>query len=116
MGGPDCKLLWRNVHTQAGFLILVHISHTDDRVSHGKLETLAYVRVQAHDVLILDSLFFPHFIVETPNLRPLYVQGIASTQRTLSYYRMCEQFGFRSIVKFTLPLNFDLIACSCNLL
>jgi len=106
------KLLWRNdstlyqtVHTQAGFHVLALISHMDDWVAHGKLDILAYVRVKAHDIHILNSLDFLHFVVETHGLRPAPVQGIAGTQWTLSYYRMRVQFGFLSIVKFAFPLN-----------
>jgi len=57
------QFLWRNdstlyepVHTQAGFLLLTLFSRMDDRVTHGKLEKLAYVRVESHDIDILDSL------------------------------------------------------------
>ena len=117
------QLLWRNdstiyqnVHTQARFLVLARISHMDDRVTHGKFEILAYVRVQAHDMHIFDCLNFPHFIVEPHGVRPPTVQGIVGTQQTLSHYSMCEQFGFLSIVKFTFPLNLDLTAPSRYLL
>ena len=79
-------------------------------VSDGKLEILAYVRVETQDIHMLDSLSFPHFIVETHSLRPVPVQGIAGTQWTLSYNRTREQFGF--LFKFTFPLNIDLIARS----
>ena len=48
------------------------------------------------------------------------VQGIAGTQRTLSYNRMRKHFGFlidyTGIVKFTFPLNLDLIDRSLYLL
>jgi len=108
--------LYQPIHTEGGFLVLAHISHMNESVTDGKLEILVYVWVEAHVIHILDSLIFPHFIVETHGLRPNHVEGIASTQWTVSYNKMREQFGFRSIVKFTLPLNFDLIACSCNLL
>ena len=117
------ELLWRNdsalyqtVHTQTGFLVLAHISLMDDGVTDGKFEILAYVRVQANDIHILDSLIFTHFIVGTHDLRQATVQSIARTQRTLSYYRMCEQFGFLSIVIFTFPLRLDLLSRSCYLL
>ena len=82
----------------------------DGGVSDGKLEILAYVWVEAHDIHILKSLIVPHFIVETHGLRPATVQGITGTHWTLSYYGMCEYFGF--LVKFTFSLNHELLALS----
>jgi len=86
----------------------------DTWVADGTLEILAYVRVETHDIHILDSLIFSHFIVETHGLRPTPVQGITGTQWTLSYKGMREQSGF--LLKFTFQLHFDLIARSCYLL
>ena len=86
----------------------------DDRVTHGKLEKHANVRVETHDIHILDNLIFPHLIVETHGLRPTPLQSITGTQGTPSYKGMREQFGFLLI--FTFPLHFDLIARSCYLL
>jgi len=91
--------LYQTVHKQAGFHILALISNMDDGVTDGKIEILAYVRVEAHDIHIWDSLSFPHFIVETHGLHPATVHGIAIAQWTLSYNRMREQFEF--LVKFT---------------
>jgi len=81
-------------------------------VADGKLEILAYVRVETHDIHILEGLIFTQFILETHGLRPAPVQVITGTQWTLAYKRMREQFH----LKFTFPLHFDLIAHSCNLL
>ena len=58
------KPLWRNdstlyqtVHTQAGFVVLAHVSHMDDWVVHVKLKILAYVQVQTNDIHLLNCLF-----------------------------------------------------------
>ena len=83
-------------------------------VTHGKIEILAYVRVQAHNIHKLDCLVFLHFIVETHGLRPAPVQSFARTQQTMSYYKICQQFGF--LLKFTFPLKLDQISRSCYLL
>ena len=88
--------------------------HMDAWVADGKLEILAYVRVETHDIHILHRLFFSHFVLETIGFRPTRLQGIPCTQWTLSHKGMREQFGF--LLKFTFPLNFDLIARSCYLL
>jgi len=79
----------------------------DAWVANGKLEILAYVRAETHDIHTLDGLIFTHFIVETQGLRPTTVQGMTGTQWTLSHKGMLEQFGF--LLKFTFPLHFDLI-------
>jgi len=86
----------------------------DAWVTYGKLEILVYVRVETHDIHILDGLIFSHFIVETHGLRPTPVEGITGTQWTLFYKGMREQFGF--VLKFTFPLHIYLIARSCYLL
>ena len=46
------------------------------------------------------------------------VQSVTGTQRTLTHCWVGEQFGcsYSSIVKFTLPLKFDLVSCTSNLL
>ena len=71
------QFLWRNdstlyqpFHTQAGFRVLAIVSHMDGGVSDGNLEILAYVWVETHDIHILDSLFFTHFVVQTHRLSP----------------------------------------------
>jgi len=48
----DCTL-YQPIHTQAGFLILAHISHIDGGVTDGKLEIRAYVWLENHDIHIL---------------------------------------------------------------
>jgi len=106
--------LYQPIHTQAGFLILAHFSHLDGGVTDGKLEILPYVWVETHDIHILASLIFMHFIVEPHGLRPASVQSITGTQWSLSHNRMREQVGF--LLKFTFPLHFDMIARSCYLL
>jgi len=114
------QFLWRNdsthyqlIHTQASFHVLARISHMDGGMSDGKLEIPEYVWLETHDIYILHSLIVTHFIVEKHSLRPATVQGITGTQWILSYYRMCEQLGF--LLKFTFPLNLDLIVRSCYL-
>jgi len=86
----------------------------DGGVTDGKLEILAYVWVETHDIHILDSLIFTHFIVETHGLRHAPILGITGTHWTLAHNRMREYFVF--LLEFTFPLNFDLIARSCYLL
>jgi len=86
----------------------------DARVADGKLEIIAYVRVETHDIHILDGLIFSHFIVEKHGLRPTPLHGFTGTQWTLSYKGMREMFGF--LFKFAFPLQIDLIARSCYLL
>ena len=115
------QFLWRNDsthyqpdHTQACFHVLARIPHMDAWVADWKLEILAYVRVETHDIHILYRFIFTRFIVEPHCLRPAPVQGITGTQWTLSYKRMREQFGF--LLKFKFPLHIDLIARSCYLL
>ena len=75
----DDSTLYQPLHTQECFHVLVRIPHMDAWVADGKLEILAYVRVETHDIHLLDSLSFPHFIVETHGLRPALVQGITGT-------------------------------------
>jgi len=71
------QLLWRNdctlyqtFHTQTGFHVLAHISHIDFSVTHLKLEILASVRVQTHDLHIFNCLFFLHFLMQADGLLP----------------------------------------------
>jgi len=63
-------LLWRNdrtfyqiVHTQASFHVLTRISHMDEWVIHGEIETLAYIRDKTHEIYILSGLKFPWLLV-----------------------------------------------------
>jgi hypothetical protein len=55
--------LWRNDRTfhetllaQTGFPVFASVSHMNARMPHGELEVLAYVRIEAQDVYILNSL------------------------------------------------------------
>ena len=57
------RTFYKAILTQAGFLVFARVSHMDDWKAHGELQILAYVRVEAHYVQILDSLAFPCLIV-----------------------------------------------------
>jgi len=64
------QLLWRNdrtfgqaFHTQARLYIFTLIAYVNDRMAVGELEILAYVRVKAHDVDILNGLILAFLIV-----------------------------------------------------
>ena len=70
---------YQPLHTQACYRVLARIPHMDARVSDGKLEILAYVRVETHDIHILDSLVFLYFIVEPHGLRPSPIQSVTGT-------------------------------------
>jgi len=64
------KTLNQPIHTQAGLLIHAQISHMYGGMIDWKLEILAYIWEETHNIHILYSLFFMHFIVETHALRP----------------------------------------------
>jgi len=70
---------YQALHTQACYNVLARIPHMHARVPDGKLEILAYVRVETHYIHILDSLVFLLFIVEPHGLRPSPVQGVTGT-------------------------------------
>jgi hypothetical protein len=62
--------LWRNDRTfhktllaQTGFPVFASVSHMDDQMAHGELEVLAFARIKAHDVYVLNSLALPGLIV-----------------------------------------------------
>jgi len=83
------------------FYILTRIAYVNIRMIHRKLEILAYVRVEAHDVDILNGLILPCLVVDTHGLGSTPVQGIMGTQRTLLHNGMSEQFGPPCIVRQT---------------
>ena len=69
------QFFWRNyrsfdeaIHTQACLYIFTLIAYLTDRMADGKLEIFAYVRVEAHDVDILNGLILSWFVVETHSL------------------------------------------------
>jgi len=114
------QLLWRNdrtfneaIHTQAPFYILKRIPYVNDRMTHGELEVLAYVRVEAHDIDILYSFILSCLIVETHGLGLTPIQSITIPQRTLG---MHVQIRPPCIFKLTFLLNFDQVAHSCHML
>jgi hypothetical protein len=62
--------LWRNYRTihevllaKTGFPVFASVSNTNDRMAHAEVEVLAYIRVNAHEVCILNILAFPDLIV-----------------------------------------------------
>ena len=59
------------IHMEACFLFLKHNTYVNDRMTYGELEVLVYVRVEAHDVNILNSFFpVPCNVDEWPRLGP----------------------------------------------
>jgi len=102
---------------QISFLVLARVSHINDRVRHGKFSILTDVGVQAHNVCILNSLNLPGLIVLTHGLSSTPVHSLSGKQRTLAHCWLGEQNGYSStnIVKFTLPLIFELVSCTSYL-
>jgi len=39
---------YKAIHTQAGFLVFASVSNMVNSMAHGEVETLAYIRVEAH--------------------------------------------------------------------
>ena len=115
------SLWWNNrtfdqaIHTQEGFYIFTRIAYVNDRMTDGELEVIAYVRVEAHVIDILNGLILlPYSGDAWPRFDP--VQGIMGTHRTLLHYRMPEQFGPTCIVKLTFALDLEQVSCSRYLL
>ena len=111
------ELLWWNdrtfdqaFHTQARLYIFTLIAYMNDRMTHGELEILAYVRVEVHDLSILNGFISSCLIVETHGLGSTSVQGITGAQWTLLH---C---GHPCIVKLTFPLDLDQVSHSRYLL
>jgi len=52
--------IYKSVLVQAFFLVFEHVCHMDDWMAHVELEILAYLRVEAHYVYMLNSLAFPY--------------------------------------------------------
>jgi len=86
----------------------------NDWMNDWELELFANVRVQAHEVNILDCLILAHLILEMHGLCSSTIYSIAVMQVTLFCYGMRGQFRFlihySCIVKFTFLLNLDLIS------
>jgi len=87
------QLLWRYDltfdqanHTHARLYIITLIAYVNDRITDRELEILVYIRVEAHDVDILNCIILPCLIVETHGLGSTSVQGITGPQRTLLHY------------------------------
>jgi len=82
-------------------------------MTYGELKVLACVRVETHDIDILNGSILQRFTVQTLGHRSTTVKGITVTQRTLLYYRMREQFWFlfhnTRLVKLTIQLDLDQI-------
>jgi len=94
------QFLWRNyrsfdeaIHTQTRLYIFTLIAYFNDRMADGKLEILAYVRVEAHDVNILNGLNLSWFVVE------IRIASVRPPQRTLLHY------GPPCIVNLTFPVD-----------
>jgi len=52
-------------HLQASILILKSVAYVNDRMADSELEIFADVRVQTHDINILNCLILADFIVKT---------------------------------------------------
>ena len=57
------RTFYKAIHTKTGFLVFARVSHMDEWMAHGELEILAYIRVEAHYIHILESLAFSRLIV-----------------------------------------------------
>jgi len=57
------RIFYKDLLAQTGILVFAIVFHMDDRMAHGDLEVLAYIRIKAFDVYILNSLAFQSLIV-----------------------------------------------------
>jgi len=57
--------------------------HRPRDVTYGKLNVLAYVWVETHDIDILNSFILPRLTVETHSIGSIAVKGITGTLRNL---------------------------------
>ena len=75
----------------------------DDWVAHGELDILAYIRVEAYYIYILDSLAFQCVIVLAHDLGTAPLQSVPSIQGALTHCWVPEQLEclYTIIVKFT---------------
>ena len=92
---------------QARLYIFTSITYLNDGMTNGELEILAYIRVEAHGVDILNGLILPCLLVETHGLGSTPAHSFTGTQRTLLHYGMREQFGPPGIVKLIFPLELE---------
>jgi len=87
----------------------------NDRITDGELETFAHVGIETHYIAVLYSLLtLSDLVVKTHGLGSNPVQSISSVQRYVSDYGMSLQIV--SSFKFTIPLYFDCIAKTLQLL
>jgi hypothetical protein len=63
-------------------------------VTYWKLEKLANVWVQAHDVNVSVSLIVAYLVMETHGFSSTTIKSISGIYWTLLRYRMRKQFGF----------------------
>ena len=108
------RSFYQTIHLQASFLNLTYTPYLYDLLTNWEREIFTNVRVQVHEVNILNGLIFACFIVKTNGFCSTHVYSNAVMQRTLFYYGMREQFSCMVhnsfIVKFTFILNLDLIS------
>jgi len=57
------RTFYEALFAQTGFPVFASVSHMHDPMAHGELEVLAYLRIEAHDFYILNSLALPFLIV-----------------------------------------------------
>jgi hypothetical protein len=80
-------------------------------MTDGKLEIFAAVGVETHYVAVLYRLHISVLIVKTHGLVSTPIQSTSAFYPLVSNDGMCPQIVDGSF-KFTLPLYFDIIACT----
>jgi hypothetical protein len=58
-----------------------------------EIETLAYIRVKSHHILILYCLSLYNLVVKPHFFNSTHALGLPSIQRLVLYNGMCLQFG-----------------------
>jgi len=92
--------------------------YVNDWMTDGELEIFADVRVGTHYIAVLYRLhIFSDLIVKTHGLGSTPIQSITSGHGHVSDYEMCPQIVVVvGSFKFTLPLHFEIIANTLQML
>ena len=114
------RTLYRTFHLKTGLHVFTRVANVDDWMSYWKLIILADVRIQAHNVKILNCFFLLYLMMET------HVLGSIPIQCNSSFKGLCCTMGCVSNSGFCLTIfqasnshshcTFYLISCACYLL
>ena len=82
------RAIHQTLHLKAGVYVFAHVTHVYDWMTNRKLVILANIRIQTHNIGILNRLILIYLMMKAHGLGPATKKRLPSIERTVLHNGM----------------------------